>query len=68
MSQEFLTAKQVAENFFNNECSYYKVLRLTRNGFIPAKRIGKSYLYKKSELEKWATANFSRAAHYDIKI
>ena len=42
MQQEFLNAKQVAEKFFNGECSYYKVLRLTREGMLPAKKIGKS--------------------------
>lgn len=68
MTKEFLNAKQVAESFFNNECSYYKVLRLTRNGIIPAKKIGKSYLYKLGELEKWATKNFSRSTFSNFKI
>ena len=68
MSQEFLNAKLVAEKFFNGECSYYKVLRLTREGVLPAKKIGKSYLYKKKELEKWATTNFCTSAFYDIEI
>ena len=68
MQQEFLNAKQVAEKFFNGECSYYKVLQLTREGILPAKKIGKSYLYKKEELEKWAEINFSSSAYYDIEI
>ena len=68
MQQEFLNAKQVAEKFFNGECSYYKVLQLTREGILPAKKIGKSYLYKKEELEKWAEINFYGSAYYDIEI
>lgn len=68
MVKEFLNAKQVAEIFFNNECSYHKVLRLTRNGIIPAKKIGKSYLYKLGELEKWATKNFSKTAFADFRL
>ena len=63
MKTEFMTAKEVAEEFFNGECSYYKVLRLTRNGMIPAMKMGKSYLYRKTELEKWAELNFSRPAY-----
>ena len=51
MEQEFLSAKQVADQFFNGECNYLKVLRLTREGILPAKKFGKSYLYKRSELE-----------------
>ena len=68
MKPEFLSERQVAENFFNGECNYLKVLRLTRKGILPAKKFGKSYLYKRSELEKWATNNFSNPAYYDITI
>lgn len=68
MEQEFLSAKQVANQFFNGECNYLKVLRLTREGILPAKKFGKSYLYKRAELEKWATNNFGSPAYYDINI
>ena len=68
MEQEFLSAKQVADHFFNGECNYLKVLRLTREGILPAKKFGKSYLYKRSELEKWAASNFCNPAYYDIII
>ena len=68
MKTEFMTAKEVAEEFFNGECSYDKVLRLTRNGMIPAMKMGKSYLYRKTELEKWAELNFSRPAYAKAKF
>lgn len=68
MIQEFLNAKQVAQEFFNQECSYQKVLRLTRSGVLPAKKYGKSYLYKREELEKWASNNFSKPASAKNKI
>ena len=68
MKTEFMTAKEVAVEFFNGECSYYKVLRLTRNGMIPAMKMGKSYLYRKTELEKWAELNFSRPAYAKAKF
>ena len=68
MSAEFMTAKEVAEKFFNGECSYHKVLRLTRTGVLPAMKMGKSYLYRKAELEKWAELNFSRPAYAKAKF
>lgn len=52
---EFLTAKQVAHEYLNDVCSYHKVLRLTRLGKIPAIRLGKSYLYKRSHLDEWTS-------------
>ena len=42
MEQEFLSSKQVAIDFFNGECNYHKVLRLTREGILPAKKFGKA--------------------------
>lgn len=58
MSQEFLTAQQVASEYLNDSCSYHKVLRLTRTGQIPATKLGKSYLYKRSKLDEWAANRF----------
>lgn len=57
--EEFLTAREVSEKYFGNACNYNKVLRLTRNGVIPAKKLGKSYLYRKVNLEEWAAREFS---------
>ena len=68
MSAEFMTAKEVAEEFFNGTCSYHKVLRLTRIGTLPAMKMGKSYLYRKAELENWAESNFSRPAYAKTKF
>ncbi len=64
----FLTAKEVSEDFFNGKWGYQKVLRLTRNGVIPAVKKGKSYLYEHSQLVKWAEVNFSKPAQARIKI
>ena len=58
MSQEFLTAQQVAREYLNDICSYHKVLRLTRTGQIPATKLGNSYLYKRSKLDEWAANRF----------
>ena len=66
--KDFMTAKQVAIEFFNNEMGYQKVLRLTRNGKLPAVKIGKSYLYSRVQLIKWAEINFSKPACARIKV
>ena len=68
MDMVFMTAKQVAKDFFKGECNYQKVLRLTRKGYLPAVKLGKSYLFKRSELERWATENFSKPAWRKIKV
>ena len=68
MSEVFLNAKDVAAEFFNGECNYQKVLRLTRKGFLPAVKLGKCYLFKRSELERWADDNFSKPAWSKIKV
>ena len=68
MDMVFMTAKQVARDFFKDECNYQKVLRLTRKGFLPAVKLGKSYLFKRSELERWAIENFSKPAWRKIKV
>ena len=67
-NKDFLTAKEVAVEFFNNEWGYQKVLRLTRNGILPAVKMGKSYLYQRSQLRKWAEINFNSPAYSKIKV
>lgn len=62
MPKEFLNARQVASEYLNDTCSYHKILRLTREGEIPATKLGKSYLYKRSHLDEWASDQFSRPA------
>ena len=66
--KDFMTAKQVAIEFFNSELGYQKVLRMTRNGVLPAVKIGKSYLYQRSQLRKWADTNFSKPACARIRV
>ena len=39
-----------------------EILRLTRTGQIPATKLGKLYLYKRSHLDEWASDQFNRPA------
>ena len=65
---DFMNARQVASDFFHGSCNYQKVLRLTRKGILPAVKLGKSYLYRRNDLEHWAIINFSKPAWSKIKI
>ena len=59
MSQTFMDAKQVSCDFFNGMCDYQKVLRLTRNGYLPGKKLGKSYLYQARMVEDEGVKRYS---------
>ena len=58
----FLTAKQVSEDFFQGTFHYQRILKMTREGKLPAVKQGKSYVYLLSELQKWVDKNFSTPA------
>ena len=56
----FLTAMEVSKLFFNGKIPYSKVLKMTRNGELPALKQGKSYIYLRSALEKWVEKTFNK--------
>lgn len=58
----FWTAAEVANIFFQGKINYAKVLRMTRNGDLPAVKRGKSYLYLRSALITWANKSFNKPA------
>lgn len=68
MEEKFMTAKQVSTDFFNGNCNYQKVLRLTRQGKLPAMRMGNSYLFSKQALENWVNQNFFKPYWSKIKM
>ena len=55
---EFMTAREVADDFFEGKLSYQKVLRLTRKKILPSTKLGNEYLYKRTALEAWANRHF----------
>lgn len=57
---KFLTAVEVADVFFNGKLKYARILKMTREGELPAMKQGKSYIYLWSALEKWAEKNFNK--------
>lgn len=65
--RQILTAKQVAEEFFEGQVGYQGVLRLTRQGKLPCIKLGKAYLFVRSELERWLKENASTAGWRKVK-
>lgn len=64
---KILTARQVAEDFFEGKVSYQAVLRLTRLGKLPCVKIGKSYIFVRSERLRWLLANASTSGWRKVK-
>lgn len=58
----FLTAKEVAEEFFEGRVCYKQILAMTRSGELPARKIGKNYIYRWSALEDWAKMELRKPA------
>lgn len=56
----FLTAKEVAEEFFEGRVCYKQILAMTRSGELPARKIGKNYIYRCRLLrigQRWNSGN-----------
>lgn len=68
VNESFMSAKEVAEEFFGGLWSYQKVLRWVRNGDLPGVKAGKSYLFSRAALEQWKEVNFSSVAWAKIKL
>jgi hypothetical protein len=57
---KFLTAHEVAEQFFQKKIPYTTILKMTRDGILPAIKQGKSYIYLASALQDWAEKNLRK--------
>lgn len=60
MHNDYMTAEEVARNFFDGKLSYWTVLKRARAGILPCIRDGGRYLFKRSVLEAWEKAALSR--------
>jgi excisionase family DNA binding protein len=52
--EEVLTVKQVAEYFHVTEKTIYK---LSQSGELPGFKVGGSWRFKRSDIEKWIESN-----------
>lgn len=57
--EEYLTAEEVAQDYFCGKICYKTVLRMTREGGLPGVKMGKHYLYQRTALDRWTSCNFS---------
>ena len=56
--KEWLTAQEVADDFFAGVLSYGRVLKMTIAGDLPGKKYtGRCYLYYRPALEQWKQEN-----------
>jgi len=62
MDNTFLNAKEVADKFFQGKLNYQRVLKMTREGDLPAVKIGKAYVYLLSDLQIWVDKKFKKPA------
>jgi hypothetical protein len=63
----FLTAKEVAENFFQGKINYKNVLEMTKLGILPARKVGKKYLYLDKALQDWVKENMYKPVWMQMK-
>ena len=59
MNTDIMTIKEVAEYLKLTEKTVY---RLTAEGKIPGFKVGGSWRFKRSEIEKWIDAELNREA------
>ena len=56
----YMTAKEVAQEFFEGKLSYWTVLKRARAGILPCIRDGGRYLFLRSALEDWESQALQR--------
>lgn len=66
-TEKLLTARETSELFFGNKITYKRVLELTRNGSLPAIKIGRCYFYTLSALRDWQKRNESTPAWQKVR-
>ena len=68
ISNRFLTATEVANEFFQGKLNYQRVLKMTREGDLPAVKIGKAYVDLLSEWQAWVDKKFTKPAWSEKKV
>ena len=56
----YMTANEVAQEFFEGRLSYWTVLKRARAGILPCIRDGGRYLFLRSALEAWESQALQR--------
>ena len=61
-NNDMMTTKMVIDEIFEGLIEYSTLLQYVRAGVIPAKKIGRKYLYSRKAMLEWRDRNFSCAA------
>lgn len=62
LNNDLMTTKMVLEEIFEGMIKYSTLLFYVRAGKIPAKKIGRKYIYSRKVMLEWRMRNFSRPA------
>lgn len=62
LNNDLIDTKIVITEIFNNKIKYPTLLQYVRAGLIPAKKIGKGYVYSRKALIAWRERNFNSPA------
>lgn len=62
LNDDLMTTKMVLEEIFEGMIKYSTLLLYVRAGKIPAKKIGRKYIYSRKVMLEWRARNFSRPA------
>lgn len=58
---DIISSKQAVEEIFEGKITYQTFLLYVRSGKIPGQKIGRSYLFSKTQLNRWKEVNFATA-------
>lgn len=61
-NNDLMTTEMVLEEIFEGLVKYATLLQYVRAGLIPAKKIGRKYVYSRKTMLEWRERNFSRSA------
>lgn len=62
LNNDLMTSKMVLKEIFEGMIKYSTLLQYVRSGKIPAKKIGRQYVFSRKALIAWRERNFNRPA------
>lgn len=62
LNNDMMTTKMVIEEIFEGLIKYSTLLEYVRSGAIPAKKIGRCYIFSRKALIAWKERNFNAPA------
>lgn len=63
LNNDLMTTQMVLEEIFEGLIKYATLLQYVRAGLVPAKKIGRKYVFSRKAMLQWRDRNFSRPAY-----